>query len=63
MFGLAFLINWYLKGNMITFFILLLFFSGFMVSAELIDAWVMILLIILNVITISIHINQNRGMS
>lgn len=63
MFGLAFLMNWYLKGNIRSFMILLLFFSGFMVSAELFDAWVMILIMILDVVIIGMEIKENRGMS
>ena len=63
MFGLAFLMNWYLKGNIRSFMILLLFFSGFMVSAELFGAWVMILIMILDVVIIGMEIKENRGMS
>lgn len=62
MFGLAFLLNYYLEGNMKTFFILLLFFCGFMVSAGILDYWILILLFILNIALIFIQINQNRGM-
>jgi len=61
MFGLAFLLNYFLDGNIKTFFVLLLFFAGFVVSAGMLDYWVIVLLLIVNVILIFIEIRQNRG--
>lgn len=61
MFSLALIFSKITYNNLLSFFIFLTFFSGFVVASELLPLWVLILNVVILTIFIYYQINQKRG--